>query len=213
MHITLRRTDEESAMAQKTWPVKHSALLRAPERFVSRGAIQELVHRLTTNLVNITDETGEFLLRLDDGRVIDTKGWSGWEWTHGVGLYGIWQYYDQTGDVAMRDIVDSWFAARLAQGVCRRRRGRHWRWHGSTRHPRPTPVADRPARADGPVGGDERGVALARGARDLDAVRRAATRPALVGPASVPGMTQTPGTLVGEDQSSNACQQMALRSR
>ena len=104
-------------MQKKTWPVKHSPLLRAPERFVSRGAIQELVQRLTTNLVNITDETGEFLLRLDDGRVIDTKGWAGWEWTHGVGLYGIWQYYDQTGDATMRDIIDAWFAARLAQGT------------------------------------------------------------------------------------------------
>lgn len=102
---------------QKTWPVKHSALLRAPERFISREGIDELVHRLTDNLVNITDETGEFLLRLDDGRIIDTKGWAGWEWTQGIGLYGIWQYYDQTGDPAMRDIVDSWFAARLVEGT------------------------------------------------------------------------------------------------
>jgi unsaturated rhamnogalacturonyl hydrolase len=104
-------------MEQKTWPVAHSALLRAPERFASRARIKDLVGRLTTNLVNITDETGEFLLRLDDGRVIDTKGWAGWEWTHGIGLYGIWQYYDQTGDAAMRDIVDAWFAARLAEGT------------------------------------------------------------------------------------------------
>lgn len=101
----------------KTWPVKHSALLRAPERIISRAGLDELVHRLTDNLVNITDETGEFLLRLDDGRVIDTKGWAGWEWTHGIGLYGIWQYYDQTGETGMRDIVDSWFDARLAEGT------------------------------------------------------------------------------------------------
>jgi unsaturated rhamnogalacturonyl hydrolase len=103
--------------APKTWPVKHSALLRAPERFISLAGIDELVHRLTGNLVTITDETGEFLLRLDDGRVIDTKGWAGWEWTHGIGLYGIWQYYDQTGEPGMRDIVDSWFAARLVEGT------------------------------------------------------------------------------------------------
>ena len=102
---------------QPVWPVAHSLLLRAPERFISREGIQEVVRRLTDNLVTISDETGEFLLRLDDGRVIDTKGWAGWEWTHGVGLYGIWQYYDQTGDAAMRDIVDSWFAARLAEGT------------------------------------------------------------------------------------------------
>jgi len=109
-------TDTTQA-TQPVWPVKHSLLLRAPERFISREGIQGLVRRLTDNLVNITDETGAFLLRLDDGRVIDTKGWAGWEWTHGVGLYGIWQYYDQTGDPAMRDIVDSWFAARLAEGT------------------------------------------------------------------------------------------------
>src|SRR3990170_445616 len=90
---------------QKVWPVKHSPLLRARERFISREGIQELVRRLTNNLVNITDETGEFLLRLDDGRVIDTKGWAGWEWTHGIGLYGIWQYYDQTADARALSII------------------------------------------------------------------------------------------------------------
>ncbi|TFD93300.1 glycoside hydrolase family 105 protein [Cryobacterium lactosi] len=102
---------------QKTWPVKHSALLRAPQRLISREGIDDLVHRLCDNLVNISDETGEFLLRLDDGRVIDTKGWAGWEWTHGIGLYGIWQYYNQTGEPGMLDIVDSWFGARLAEGT------------------------------------------------------------------------------------------------
>jgi unsaturated rhamnogalacturonyl hydrolase len=29
----------------------------------------------------------------------------------------MWQYYDQTGETAMRDIIDSWFAARLAEGT------------------------------------------------------------------------------------------------
>ncbi|HCX83634.1 MAG TPA: glycoside hydrolase 105 family protein [Micrococcales bacterium] len=104
-------------MVQKAWPVKHSALLRAPERVATRNEIDDLVHRLTDNLVHITDETGQFLLRLDDGRVIDTKGWAGWEWTHGVGLYGIWQYYDQTGDEATRQIIDDWFTARFAEGT------------------------------------------------------------------------------------------------
>jgi unsaturated rhamnogalacturonyl hydrolase len=82
----------------KVWPVKHSPLLRQPERFIARDELKSLIQKVTHNLVNIHDKTGEFLLRLDDGRVIDTKGWAGWEWTHGVGLYGIWQYYCQTGD-------------------------------------------------------------------------------------------------------------------
>lgn len=49
--------------------------------------IRSKVELLIDNLVNIKDETGQFLLRLPDGRVIDTKGWNDWEWTHGIGMF------------------------------------------------------------------------------------------------------------------------------
>ena len=49
-------------------------LLRQPERFISRDEVCELIDRLTENLISIKDETGEFLLRLEDGRVIDGIG-------------------------------------------------------------------------------------------------------------------------------------------
>ncbi|KAB8313436.1 glycoside hydrolase family 105 protein [Erwinia endophytica] len=98
------------------YPVKHSPLLRQPARFIERKELHQLINKLVDNLVNITDETGEFLLRLDDGRVIDTKGWAGWEWTHGVGLYGIYQYYQHTGDDRLKQIIDDWFTDRFAEG-------------------------------------------------------------------------------------------------
>lgn len=97
--------------------VKHSPLLRQPDHFISRDDLKALICRITDNLFNIKDETGEFLLRLDDGRVIDTKGWAGWEWTHGTGLYGIYQYYQQTGDDQMPAIIDDWFETRLVEGT------------------------------------------------------------------------------------------------
>ena len=97
------------------FPVKQSALLRQPDFLLSRSELLQLIAKLTDNLVNITDESGEFLLRLDDGRVIDTKGWAGWEWTHGIGLYGMYHYYQQTGDRQTLQIIDDWFAARLAE--------------------------------------------------------------------------------------------------
>ncbi|KAH0608342.1 uncharacterized protein H6S33_001476 [Morchella sextelata] len=75
-------------------------------------AIKQLIH----NLVHITDTTGEFLLKLDDGRIIDTKGWNDWEWTHGVGLYGIWQYYELTEDPECLEIIEDWFRDRFAAG-------------------------------------------------------------------------------------------------
>ncbi|WP_414147751.1 glycoside hydrolase family 88/105 protein [Erwinia sp. BNK-24-b] len=98
------------------YPVKQSPLLCQPERFIAGHELHQLINKLVDNLVNITDETGEFLLRLDDGRVIDTKGWAGWEWTHGIGLYGIHQYYRQTGDDRLRAIIDNWFSDRFAEG-------------------------------------------------------------------------------------------------
>ena len=83
---------------------------------ISRQQVTGTIDRLIDNLVNIKDETGEFLLRLEDGRVIDTKGWAGWEWTHGVGLFGMWRYYEQTGDAKALGIIKQWFADRFAEG-------------------------------------------------------------------------------------------------
>ena len=77
------------------------------------------VKLLISNLVNIKDDTGKFLLKLDDGRVIDTKSWNGWEWTHGVGLYGLWKYYTLTGDEATMETMKQWFRVQLAEGTTR----------------------------------------------------------------------------------------------
>ncbi|WP_265500014.1 beta-galactosidase BglB [Paracoccus beibuensis] len=92
-------------------------LLRQKDRFISRSEVSGLIERLADNLVAITDETGEFLLRLEDGRVIDTKGWAGWEWTHGIGLYGLLKYWELTGSDKAMGIIREWFDARLAEGT------------------------------------------------------------------------------------------------
>ena len=79
--------------------------------------IHEKIGLLINNLVNIKDTAGEFLLRLDDGRVIDTKGWHDWECNHGIGLYGLWKYYTLTASKATLDIIKEWFTNRLAVGT------------------------------------------------------------------------------------------------
>lgn len=91
--------------------------MAATTHAIPRDEVIDAIARLTDNLVNITDETGEFLLRLADGRVIDTKGWNDWEWTHGVGLFGLWRYYEVTGDAATLNIITRWFADRFAAGT------------------------------------------------------------------------------------------------
>jgi unsaturated rhamnogalacturonyl hydrolase len=78
--------------------------------------VDRSIQSLINGMVNIKDETGEFLLKLEDGRIIDTKGWAGWEWTHGVGLYGLWKYHTLTGSPEALKIAEDWFAARFAEG-------------------------------------------------------------------------------------------------
>jgi unsaturated rhamnogalacturonyl hydrolase len=82
---------------------------------VGRIDIVHKINLLMDNLINIKDETGEFLLKLDDGRIIDTKGWSGWEWTHGIGLYGMYKYYELTQDEKALRIINDWFTDRFAE--------------------------------------------------------------------------------------------------
>lgn len=79
--------------------------------------VHKKIALLTHNLVNIKDETGHFLLKLPDGRVIDTKGWNDWEWTHGIGLYGLYQYWSLSAAPETLQIITSWFEARFAEGT------------------------------------------------------------------------------------------------
>ena len=82
---------------------------------IPRNRVHELIRSLIQNLVGIKDTSGEFLLRLEDGSVVDTKGWNDWEWTHGIGLYGLWQYFEITQDKSILEIIESWFKDRLAE--------------------------------------------------------------------------------------------------
>ncbi len=84
---------------------------------IDRDDIDARIRLLIGNLVDLRDESGEFLLKLDDGRVIDTKGWNDWEWTHGIGLYGIWKYYQLTNDPRCREIMLEWFRDRFKAGT------------------------------------------------------------------------------------------------
>ncbi|TYJ51833.1 hypothetical protein B9479_007573 [Cryptococcus floricola] len=57
----------------------------------------ELIGLLTDGLVSIRDVDGKFLMTLEDGTVIDTKGWEhpvafSWEWTHGIALTALYHH-------------------------------------------------------------------------------------------------------------------------
>lgn len=62
------------------------------ENTLSNEKAEGLIRLMTDGLVNIVDKSGEFLLKLDDGSVVDTKGWQGWEWTHGIALTALYHH-------------------------------------------------------------------------------------------------------------------------
>ena len=79
--------------------------------------IHQKIDLLIHNLVHIEDTTGKFLMPLADGRIIDTKGWNDWEWTHGIGLYGLYQYHTLTSSPTSLQVIQDWFTGRLAEGT------------------------------------------------------------------------------------------------
>lgn len=40
-----------------------------------------------------------------------------WEWTQGVGLYTLWQYYKASGDKSAKEKIEKWFDRRFAEGL------------------------------------------------------------------------------------------------
>lgn len=40
-----------------------------------------------------------------------------WEWTQGVGLYTLWQYYKLSGDISVKGKIEKWFDRRFAEGL------------------------------------------------------------------------------------------------
>jgi unsaturated rhamnogalacturonyl hydrolase len=94
---------------------------------IDSAAVHKAIQLLITQLINIKDEKGTYLLHLPTGGPpIDTKSWSpttpSWEWTHGIALYGIWQYHLLTSSdpepSPYLSIIESWFAPRFAAGGC-----------------------------------------------------------------------------------------------
>lgn len=82
---------------------------------IKRDLIVEKIEALATNLSEIKDDTGEFLLDFD-GLIVDDKSWHVWNWPQGVGLYGLFNYWRMTNSETALVILNEWFEQRLIEG-------------------------------------------------------------------------------------------------
>ncbi|MBL7599100.1 glycoside hydrolase family 88 protein, partial [Escherichia coli] len=48
-----------------------------------------------------------------EGRRYDIKSWHHWDWTQGVGLYGLARMYERSRDPGVRAHVEHWFRNRF----------------------------------------------------------------------------------------------------
>lgn len=78
--------------------------------------IKDYINLVMQNLNELKDETGEFLLHFGDLEV-DDKSFSVWNWPQGVGLFGIYKYYQMTKDENALFIVKDWFEQRMIEGA------------------------------------------------------------------------------------------------
>lgn len=77
---------------------------------IKRSDVNTAVQKLINRMVAINDTGGTFVLDLENGVKADTKSWNVWDWTQGVGLYGLMRHVSRTGDAAMLAHIEHWFA-------------------------------------------------------------------------------------------------------
>ena len=70
---------------------------------------------LIKNLTHLSDPTGEFSIKVGDGRIIDNKSFDYWEWTSGIGLYGMMKYYQLTRQPQVLERIIKWFDDRFQE--------------------------------------------------------------------------------------------------
>ncbi len=84
---------------------------------IKRQDVFGAIDRLMDHMIHIKDENGKFLLKLDNKGAVDTKSWDGWDWTQGIGLFGIYKYYNMTGNQKAFAIIKKWFSNRFREGT------------------------------------------------------------------------------------------------
>ena len=83
---------------------------------LSDQLLKEKIKTVVSGLAALRDE-GKFNEPNLDGAAGDYVSFDSWEWPQGVGLYGLAQLWLRTGDQESRDLLESWYAKLLQQGL------------------------------------------------------------------------------------------------
>ncbi len=84
-----------------------------------KTAIEEKLERLTAAFTPILyEDDREFLRNMETHSLAgdDIRRYEHWEWTQGVGLYGLWKLLDRTGDERYLDILVKYYESQMKIG-------------------------------------------------------------------------------------------------
>lgn len=76
---------------------------------ITRDELTKEIELLIHNLVNLSDPTGKSAVKVADGSIIDNKSFDFWEWTSGIGLYGMMKYYQMTRNEKVLNRIIKWY--------------------------------------------------------------------------------------------------------
>lgn len=82
------------------------------EKEAYRAEIKEKLAKLTDAFCPILYEDDEVFLHNMEGRNLagdDVRRYQHWEWTQGVGVYGLWKLFERTGDKSYLEVLVKYF--------------------------------------------------------------------------------------------------------
>ncbi|KAJ5288718.1 hypothetical protein N7478_001748 [Penicillium angulare] len=92
--------------------------VKTPLAEMSLSDTKSLALKLVDSLVHLKDDSGEFRVPIATGGFkVDSKSWNNWEWTQGVGLYGMWMLFEVTGDETVLAHIQKWFDKQFEKGT------------------------------------------------------------------------------------------------
>jgi unsaturated rhamnogalacturonyl hydrolase len=78
--------------------------------------IKGYIDLLVKSLSEIKDD-GQLLQFKTSGVIVDDKSWNVWNWPQGVGLYGLYKYYQMSDDKNAYNLIVKWFEEGIDYGT------------------------------------------------------------------------------------------------
>jgi unsaturated rhamnogalacturonyl hydrolase len=79
-------------------------------------ALRERLTLLVEGMTNLRHD-GQYDEPNLDGTPGDYISFNSWEWPQGVGLYGLVRLWQQSGDAALKPLIEKWYGDRIAAGL------------------------------------------------------------------------------------------------